>query len=98
MNENRNSFPKYVGQSKSSFKRKILAMQGYLQKQEKSQINELYILVNFFLAGRNTINKAQSQQKKGNYKDQSGKNLKKTEKNNQNLNILLNIRDHCLKN
>ena len=51
MNENRNSLPKYMGQSKSSFKREIIAIQGYLQKQEKSQINELYILIIFFWSG-----------------------------------------------
>jgi len=30
MNENRNSLPKYMGQSKSTFKREIIAIQGYL--------------------------------------------------------------------
>lgn len=47
MNENRNSFPKYVGQNNSSFKTKIIAGR-VTYRNKKIQINELYILVHFF--------------------------------------------------
>ena len=56
--------------SKSSSKREVL--QAYLKKQEKSQINNL----TYYLKELEKEEKAQSQQREGNNKDQSGNKKK----------------------
>ena len=58
-------------------KRKIIALQAYLRKQEKSEINNL--ILHLKELGKNKTSKAKSGEQEENNKDQSG-HFKKSKK------------------